>query len=395
MMSRSVVFIVYYLLSICISITDGTWQKYDLVRPWGGWGSDGTTAFIKINLKAGISDISPNDFFGWSVANIGDVDGDGIDDIAIGAKGEVTRYPFENNTNIQAGGVYILFMNANATFKSYTHLNGLSPNMPKLVEGSEFGYSICHIGDLDNDGIPDIAVGAPGLAVASVYIIYLHRNGSSRDFVLVRGTTTSPSENRGNETFENVTVGEYEPNGPPITYGSRFGTALTTLGDMNEDGIPDIGATAVTSSGAGYVYILYMMRNGTVQSYSTIGDNGVGGGPDISRLYTGFGASMLQISDLDGDGISELVIGASEFTESGSLNVRSGALFTLFMNKNGTAKSYARISETNGQFADPVPYTLPSVVSVPLLSLVSCLLSLIARSFFICLYVTSAFLSFT
>jgi hypothetical protein len=75
-------------------------------------------------------------------------------DIAVGRTGE--------SAGTGRGGVYIHFMNTNATIRSTVHITDGTTNGPTLATGDTYGYSIANIGDLNNDGIDDIAVGSYG-----------------------------------------------------------------------------------------------------------------------------------------------------------------------------------------------------------------------------------------
>ena len=98
-------------------------------------------------------DLSNNDRFGWSVANIGDLDGNGITDIVIGA----TQDDAGGNNR---GAVHIMFMNADGSVDSTVEINSDTTNGPTLTNTDQFGYSVENLGDLDGDGVNDLAVGA-------------------------------------------------------------------------------------------------------------------------------------------------------------------------------------------------------------------------------------------
>ena len=112
----------YIILIQFITQTKSIWKRFDLVRPWGGTGSTGTTPYTKIgkNLGGGPKELEPDSKFGFSVCNIGDLNNDGIDDIAVGAIGESNLIPMQfydtNSSEPRAvqslsGAIYILFMN--------------------------------------------------------------------------------------------------------------------------------------------------------------------------------------------------------------------------------------------------------------------------------------------
>ena len=97
--------------------------------------------------------LSPLGGFGASVASLGDLDGDGTPDIAVG----------ENRGGAgNTGALHIIYMNADGTIKNTVEINGTTANGPTLDSQDKFGISVASLGDLDGDGIPDIAVGASG-----------------------------------------------------------------------------------------------------------------------------------------------------------------------------------------------------------------------------------------
>ena len=86
--------------------------------------------------------LSDVDNFGRSVAGIGDLDGDGVPDLAAGAIGDD-----EGGTN--RGAVHVMLMNGNGTVKGTVEINDGTTNGPALSNSDSFGASIAAIGDLD------------------------------------------------------------------------------------------------------------------------------------------------------------------------------------------------------------------------------------------------------
>jgi hypothetical protein len=97
------------------------------------------------------------DAFGSSVASLGDVDGDGVTDIAVGASEDDTGGEYSDR-----GAVYVMYLNADGTAKSHWKIAHETNGGPSLQDGNEFGSSVASLGDLDGDGITDLAVGAIG-----------------------------------------------------------------------------------------------------------------------------------------------------------------------------------------------------------------------------------------
>lgn len=113
----------------------------------------------KISAEAG--GLSPNlleiiDLFGSSAASLGDLDGDDVTDIAVGARGD-------DDGSSDAGAVYVLFLNSNGTVGSSVKISRSQGNFTGYLEAFDrFGTSVASVGDLDGDGIGDLAVGADG-----------------------------------------------------------------------------------------------------------------------------------------------------------------------------------------------------------------------------------------
>jgi hypothetical protein len=98
------------------------------------------------------------DNFGRDVGFLGDVDGDGIGDVVVGAPGAGGIGGFGNE-----GVVFILFLNRDGTVRSYVKIGKGLAGFTGTLDGNDgFGHGCCGIGDLDGDGVPDLAVGARG-----------------------------------------------------------------------------------------------------------------------------------------------------------------------------------------------------------------------------------------
>ena len=182
-------------------------------------------------------------------------------------------------------------------------------------------------------GVSDLAVGAPGSYVGSVYILFLNRDGT------VKGAP--------------VLIREGISNGPPQTYQGRFGSTVAAVGDWDGDNVPDLAVTAGdASAGSSKIYIMFMLQDGTVKSYSTVGF-GLGGGPAFENKFTNFGSTITSLGDVDNDNVTDLAIGARFNTDPGG-EVSSGAVYICFMHANGTIKSYFKHGDVTG--ANKMPF---------------------------------------
>ncbi len=288
--------------------------------------SDGTVSrTIEINSNSTNGpNLADNDNFGYSIANIGDLNGYGVFDIAVGATGDDGT-----SSNQNSGAIHVMFMNSDGTVSRTIEINSTSTTGLNLVGADNFGYSIANIGDLNGDGISDIAVGAAGdRNYGAIHVLFMNSNGTvSRSLELGRNTNNL-------DLFEQ----------------STFGSSIANIGDLNGDGVSDIavGATGFNnadSTTSGAIHIIFMNSNGTVSNSIRITNNTING-PVWSSLDN-FGTSIANIGDLNGDGITDIAVGAY-FDDTGGSN--RGTIHVLLMNSNGTVSRTIEINSnsTNG-----------------------------------------------
>ena len=166
-------------------------------------GSVKSTVEINHSTANGL-DLEDNDKFGYSVVNIGDLDGDGVNDLAAGAP--YTHVPSSaDGTDWCCGGnpsggdyedrgtVYILFMNTDGSVESIVEIDDTTPNGPVLYSNDWFGWSVANIGDLDGDGVNDLASGAPldrARDQGAVHIMFMNTHGSIKSCVEINSCTS-------------------------------------------------------------------------------------------------------------------------------------------------------------------------------------------------------------
>jgi len=294
-------------------------------------GSVDSTVEINSSTTNGPS-LEDSDNFGSSIANIGDLDGDGVNDLAVGAY-------LNDETSSNSGAVHIMFMNTDGSVDSTVEINDSTTNGPTIGNGYQFGSSIVNIGDLDGDGVNDLAVGtlldpAGGSKRGTVNIMFMNTDGSVKSTVEIDDTTT---------------------NGPTLSNNDRFGTSIADIGDLDGDGVDDLavgahfddecGSCGHDNPNRGAVHILFMNTDGSVDSTVEI-NSSTTNGPTLTNDDR-VGTSVANIGDLDGDGVNDLVAGAIHDDEGGS---NRGAVHIMFMNTDGSVDSTVEInsSTTNG-----------------------------------------------
>ena len=208
---------------------------------------------------------SANSYFGFKAAVAGDVNGDGYSDVLVGA------YGYSGNT-----GKAYCFKGSAAGLSSVASWTAAGQ-----TAGDRFGYSLSTAGDIDGDGYSEIVVGADGYG-SYIGRAYLYQGG-------VSGPSVSPSW---------MTTGE--------AAGNYYGHSLASAGDVNGDGYSDlIVAASYFGSYLGKIYVYYGSWSGlpTTASFALAGEYD----------YDEFGISVASAGDVNGDGYSDVVVGADGY----------------------------------------------------------------------------------
>ncbi|MCX6256870.1 MAG: VCBS repeat-containing protein [Bacteroidia bacterium] len=267
--------------------------------------------------------LADNSYFGWTVTGIGDLNGDGHPDIAV--------------SSFNVSMVWIIFLNANGTVQSYQKIGDGLGGFPAGVisSGDFFGISVRSIGDFNNDGKQEIAVGAEktndgGTAHGAFYIFNLTSSGTVQSYHKI-------SQTSGNFTAT-------------LTTDCRFGRTIVPIGDLNSDGVTDLAVSAIFDNDGGThrgaFYILFMNQNYTVNSWQKISDT-QGNFTGVLDDNDQFGIGLSGIGDLNGDGTPDIAVGANQDDDGGE---NRGAVWILFLNTYGTVNSFQKISNTTGNF---------------------------------------------
>lgn len=302
--------------------------------------------------------------YGFSVAGLGDVNGDGFDDVAVGAPAAVDIIS-GTGTLASVGAVFVY----------YGSVNGL-PVVPSAklqpttaVAGALFGYSIAG-GDINNDGKADIIVGAPldnvslsigggSTATGKVGKAYVF-NGATLS------TNTTPFLN-----LQLSGTGILE-NGINLSVKALFGFSVAVTEDLNNDGKKDIivGAPAYAGikagllgtkildvqSGGAFVFLSNSNNNFSITKLEPVKTNLLGLGlleSNISGLL--FGYSVDGLGDYNGDGKADVVATAPAGVNAGSISallngkLLQGSALVYYGNGNGVnSNPCATLTATSG-----------------------------------------------
>ncbi|MET0089892.1 MAG: integrin alpha [Candidatus Thiodiazotropha sp.] len=270
-------------------------------------------------------DLDDEDRFGEAVAGIGDLESDGVFDLAVGAPGD-------DDGGRDRGAVWILFLDSDDTVDVQQKISSDEGDFEgNLDDDDGFGRSIAALDDLYGDGFLDLAVGAPGeddggVDHGALWVLFLRDDGTVRLFQKI-------SEDEGGFT-DNLNAGD------------GFGAAVANLGDLDRDGVDDlaVGAPWDDDGGTdrGAVWILFMNRDGSVRESQKISSS-EGDLDHDPQDGDRFGSALTAIGDLDGDGVVDLAVGNPGDDDGGT---NRGAVWILFLNRDGSVSGMKRISHT-------------------------------------------------
>jgi hypothetical protein len=213
---------------------------------------------------ARLEGLAEGDCAGMTLAGLGDTDGDGADEMAVGA-------PYADDGADQGGAAYVV----EGPLPGVSSLADAGATLAGSVASGGVGDALAGPGDLDGDGLDDLVVGAPyGEDGGRVYVVLGPLDGSS-------------SLNDADAVLEG------EPDG-------RFGRVVAGVGDTDGDGRPDLAATGWDG---GWLFTDPLVAAGPDDATARLAEG------HLRPTYEHPGAAG---GDLDGDGFSDLALGNPE-----------------------------------------------------------------------------------
>ena len=283
------------------------------------------------------------DQLGWSVSGAGDVNGDGLDDLIVGAYGG-------DDKTTDAGEAYIIYGKANPAAGAAGTQFGTSVGSRQVLdttsltladgfiiqgdmEGDRLGDSVSGAGDINGDGLADLIVGARwgddrGESAGEAYIVY----GKA----VADGTQFGTAMTTNSVTRQVLDTSSMAPADFFILLGDtasdRLGRSVSGAGDVNGDGIDDliVGARYGDDGGdnAGEAYIIYGKPNpaaGDGTPGTQFGITGSGGRQILDTSMLAPAAGFIIQGDAGGDNLGDTVSGAGDINGDGLADLIVGA----------------------------------------------------------------------
>jgi hypothetical protein len=272
-----------------------------------------------------ISGAAAGDHAGISVASAGDVNGDGLDDIIVGASSA-------DPNGSSSGATYVVFgraggFAANVNLATLNGSNGF--RISGLAADDLLGSSVASAGDVNGDGFDDLIVGVPqadpnGNGSGASYVVFGHAGGFAANL--------NPATLNGSSGFR--------IDGP--SGGQFWGDSVASAGDVNGDGFDDLLVGSLFGDAA---YVVFGRAGGFVASLNLGLLNGSNGFRINAEVALDFvGRSVAAAGDVNGDGFDDVIVGAPGSDANG---VDSGASYVVFGHA-GSFSAAINLSTLNG-----------------------------------------------
>jgi hypothetical protein len=292
----------------------------------------------RVSIGAGgfEGELLPGSGFGFRLAALGDVDGDGTPDLAVSA------YRSDRQGDSK-GEIWILFLSPDGTVRDWQVItDGYAEFLVGLREGDQFGVDLTPIGDIDGNGVTDLAVGA------------WRRDADPNDLEGDQGAIFLLTLDRNGRTITTTELSAATGWPAPLGVGDGLGVGVSLVGDLDGNGTQDLAVGAPGTNGdTGAVHIALMNPDGTVGSVRVL----TPGDGVIPALEPGarFGATVEGLGDVDGDGFPDLAVGA--FGVGGF----RGVVWSFGLAADGSAQTARRLPMPDRDPDDLYGHTIAAV----------------------------------